>query len=111
MTTKYTIVLIRHGESEYNKVNRFCGWYDADLSEVGVEEAKAAGQVGLVSFVELLLSVSLYHCIHYQCLYVHLLSGRLIIMNNPNPSCFRSSQVVASVNKRAVKCDSQARKL
>jgi 2,3-bisphosphoglycerate-dependent phosphoglycerate mutase len=39
----YKIVLIRHGESEYNKENRFCGWHDADLSLQGVEEAKQAG--------------------------------------------------------------------
>lgn len=45
MTAKYTIVLIRHGESEYNKENRFCGWYDADLSGTGLEEAKNAGKV------------------------------------------------------------------
>ena len=41
----YKLVLVRHGESEWNKVNKFCGWYDADLSELGVEEAKKAGQV------------------------------------------------------------------
>ena len=46
MTTKYTIVLVRHGESEYNKENRFCGWFDADLSATGLEEAKNAGKVG-----------------------------------------------------------------
>ena len=42
----YKIVLVRHGESEWNKMNKFCGWYDADLSELGVEEAKKAGVVG-----------------------------------------------------------------
>nr|AAX29976.1 phosphoglycerate mutase [Clonorchis sinensis] len=41
----YKIVLIRHGESEYNKENRFCGWHDADLSLQGVNEAKQAGQM------------------------------------------------------------------
>lgn len=45
MTAKYTVVLVRHGESEYNKENRFCGWYDADLSATGLEEAKNAGKV------------------------------------------------------------------
>ena len=29
------LVLIRHGESEWNKENRFCGWTDVDLSEKG----------------------------------------------------------------------------
>ena len=31
----YKIVMIRHGESTWNKENRFCGWFDADLSEKG----------------------------------------------------------------------------
>ncbi|MCX7697814.1 MAG: 2,3-diphosphoglycerate-dependent phosphoglycerate mutase [Bacteroidales bacterium] len=38
------LVLLRHGESIYNKENRFTGWIDVDLSEKGVEEAKEAGQ-------------------------------------------------------------------
>ena len=37
------LVLLRHGESEWNKANRFTGWTDVDLSEKGVEEAKKAG--------------------------------------------------------------------
>ncbi|HMQ04110.1 MAG TPA: 2,3-diphosphoglycerate-dependent phosphoglycerate mutase [Pyrinomonadaceae bacterium] len=41
----YKIVLIRHGESEWNKENRFTGWKDVDLSEKGVAEAKAAGEL------------------------------------------------------------------
>merc|ERR1719411_2020440 len=36
--------MIRHGESEWNKENRFCGWFDSDLSEKGVAEAKAGGK-------------------------------------------------------------------
>ena len=38
-----TLVLLRHGESQWNKENRFTGFTDVDLSEKGVEEAKAAG--------------------------------------------------------------------
>lgn len=38
------LVLIRHGQSEWNKQNRFTGWVDVDLAEKGVEEARAAGQ-------------------------------------------------------------------
>jgi 2,3-bisphosphoglycerate-dependent phosphoglycerate mutase len=38
------IVLLRHGESVWNKENRFTGWTDVDLSEKGKEEAKKAGQ-------------------------------------------------------------------
>jgi 2,3-bisphosphoglycerate-dependent phosphoglycerate mutase len=36
--------MIRHGESVWNKENRFCGWFDADLSEAGIQEAKRGGQ-------------------------------------------------------------------
>ncbi|EFK95894.1 phosphoglycerate mutase 1 family [sediment metagenome] len=39
------VVLLRHGESIWNKENRFTGWTDVDLSEKGVEEAGRAGQV------------------------------------------------------------------
>lgn len=39
------LVLLRHGESAWNKENRFTGWTDVDLSEKGVEEAKKAGQL------------------------------------------------------------------
>ena len=31
----FKIVMVRHGESEWNKENRFCGWFDAELSERG----------------------------------------------------------------------------
>ena len=39
------LVLVRHGESEWNKLNLFTGWTDVDLSEKGHEEAKAAGEI------------------------------------------------------------------
>ncbi len=39
------LVLVRHGESEWNKLNLFTGWRDPDLSEKGVEEARRAGQL------------------------------------------------------------------
>ncbi len=39
------LVLVRHGESVWNKENRFTGWTDVDLSEKGVEEAKEAGKL------------------------------------------------------------------
>src|SRR3954451_3133361 len=38
------LVLLRHGQSEWNLKNLFTGWKDPDLSEAGVEEAKAAGR-------------------------------------------------------------------
>jgi len=39
------IVLLRHGESSWNKENRFTGWTDVDLSEKGIQEAKKAGEL------------------------------------------------------------------
>ncbi len=39
------LVLLRHGESTWNKENRFTGWTDVDLSQKGVAEARKAGQV------------------------------------------------------------------
>src|SRR5262245_45560406 len=41
----YRLVLLRHGESTWNKENRFTGWTDVDLSEKGREEAWASGQL------------------------------------------------------------------
>ncbi|HVF84196.1 MAG TPA: 2,3-diphosphoglycerate-dependent phosphoglycerate mutase [Sphingomicrobium sp.] len=38
-----TLVLLRHGQSQWNLENRFTGWWDVDLSDKGIEEAKAAG--------------------------------------------------------------------
>ncbi len=39
----YKLVLVRHGESTWNKENRFTGWTDVDLSEKGVQEAREGG--------------------------------------------------------------------
>jgi 2,3-bisphosphoglycerate-dependent phosphoglycerate mutase len=41
----YKLVLIRHGESTWNLENRFTGWTDVDLTETGIAQAKAAGQL------------------------------------------------------------------
>lgn len=41
----YKVVLLRHGESVWNKENRFTGWTDVDLSEKGKDEAKRSGEV------------------------------------------------------------------
>src|SRR3954449_8442583 len=41
----YTLVLLRHGESEWNKANLFTGWVDVPLSEKGREEAARGGQL------------------------------------------------------------------
>jgi len=42
---KIRLVLLRHGESTWNKENRFTGWTDVDLSDRGVEEAHEGGKV------------------------------------------------------------------
>ena len=39
------LILIRHGQSQWNLENRFTGWWDVDVTELGVSEAKAAGQL------------------------------------------------------------------
>lgn len=39
------LVLVRHGQSEWNKLNLFTGWRDPDLTETGVEEARRAGKL------------------------------------------------------------------
>ncbi|NCN04366.1 MAG: 2,3-diphosphoglycerate-dependent phosphoglycerate mutase [Spirochaetales bacterium] len=41
----YKLVVIRHGESDWNRENRFTGWTDVDLSEKGVEEARSGGKL------------------------------------------------------------------
>ena len=39
------LVLVRHGESEWNKLNLFTGWKDVDLTEKGIAEARQAGKL------------------------------------------------------------------
>jgi 2,3-bisphosphoglycerate-dependent phosphoglycerate mutase len=40
-----TLVLLRHGQSQWNLENRFTGWWDVDLTDLGVAEARAAGEL------------------------------------------------------------------
>lgn len=70
---KYTIVLIRHGESEWNQKNLFCGWFDADLSETGVKEAQTAGKVqiywtGILESIKLILLINNKSWFYYLCI-------------------------------------------
>ncbi|MCZ8368601.1 MAG: 2,3-diphosphoglycerate-dependent phosphoglycerate mutase [Porphyrobacter sp.] len=39
------LILVRHGQSQWNLENRFTGWWDVDLTEQGVAEARAAGEL------------------------------------------------------------------
>src|SRR5688500_1005455 len=41
----YKLVLLRHGESRWNRENRFTGWVDVELSPKGIEEARAGGRL------------------------------------------------------------------
>jgi UDP-N-acetylenolpyruvoylglucosamine reductase len=40
-----TLVLLRHGQSTWNLENRFTGWWDVDLSDKGIAEAREAGRM------------------------------------------------------------------
>ena len=42
---KRNLYLVRHGQSIYNLENRFTGWKDVDLTELGKKQAKEAGQI------------------------------------------------------------------
>jgi 2,3-bisphosphoglycerate-dependent phosphoglycerate mutase len=44
-SANFDLVIIRHGESEWNKLNIFTGWRDSPLSQAGIDEARAAGQL------------------------------------------------------------------
>jgi 2,3-bisphosphoglycerate-dependent phosphoglycerate mutase len=45
MSKTFSIVLLRHGQSQWNLENRFTGWFDVDLTEQGRREAKTAGEL------------------------------------------------------------------
>ena len=72
-----TIVMCRHGESEWNALNQFCGWFDAALSEAGKKEA-AAGGAALKVRVRT-LAARLVFCIP------RLRSIHLLAENSPSP--------------------------
>jgi 2,3-bisphosphoglycerate-dependent phosphoglycerate mutase len=48
-----TLVLLRHGQSQWNQENRFTGWVDVPLSPLGIEEARRAGQLLKAENIEL----------------------------------------------------------
>ena len=43
--SEYILILLRHGNSVWNQENLFTGWVDVDLSELGRQEAKRAGEL------------------------------------------------------------------
>ncbi|HEY4534332.1 MAG TPA: 2,3-diphosphoglycerate-dependent phosphoglycerate mutase [Fusobacterium sp.] len=54
------LVLVRHGQSEWNLQNRFTGWADVDLSEMGIQEAKEAGKALLSQKIDFDLCFTSY---------------------------------------------------
>lgn len=54
------LVLLRHGQSEWNLQNRFTGWADVDLSETGIQEAKEAGRELLAQKIDFDLCFTSY---------------------------------------------------
>lgn len=54
------LVLVRHGQSEWNLQNRFTGWADVDLSETGIREAKEAGRELLAQKIDFGLCFTSY---------------------------------------------------
>ena len=60
-TEKRTLVLLRHGESLWNRENRFTGWKDVDLSDRGTEEALEAGRT-------MMREGLLFDCAYASCL-------------------------------------------
>lgn len=49
----YTLVLLRHGESEWNKLNRYTGWVDVELTPEGKKEARDAGRLLFENGIEI----------------------------------------------------------
>ena len=47
-----TLILVRHGQSQWNLENRFTGWWDVELTEKGVAEAAAAATVQAMADVQ-----------------------------------------------------------
>ena len=44
-TPRASLILVRHGQSQWNLENRFTGWWDVDLTDQGIAEARAAGEL------------------------------------------------------------------
>ncbi len=42
---RYKVVFVRHGESEFNQQNRFTGWQDVRLTELGINQAQQCGRI------------------------------------------------------------------
>ena len=49
----YTLILLRHGESEWNSLNRYTGWCDVNLTDLGRQEARTAGRLLFENNIEI----------------------------------------------------------
>lgn len=54
-----TLILMRHGESEWNRLNRFTGWVDIPLSKRGIEEAMQAGRLLRETHIDIVVTTPL----------------------------------------------------
>ena len=86
----YKIVLMRHGESQWNLENRFTGWVDVDLTEKGREEAARAGEILKAEGYEFDLC--------YTSVLKRAIRTLWITLDKPMPCIFRSSMTGALTN-------------
>lgn len=63
MSAKYTVVLLRHGESEWNKDNLFCGWHDVGLSDSGLLDAIEVSSKSLKSAGYVIFDICFTSCL------------------------------------------------
>ena len=75
--TTGTLVLLRHGESEWNKANLFTGWVDVPLSDKGRQEAARGGQL-LTEHGQEVIAESRAHVLDYELSMVAWFSGCVI---------------------------------
>jgi len=66
------MILLRHGESQWNQENRFTGWVDVDLSEKGIKEAKQAGALIAKEGLEFNKAYTSYLLRAWKTLYIAL---------------------------------------
>lgn len=68
----YKLVLIRHGESQWNLENRFTGWHDVDLTDTGVAQAKMPVNCCRMPALNLILPTRQSCCVQSKPLTWHL---------------------------------------
>lgn len=77
------LILLRHGQSEWNKKNLFTGWIDIPLSQEGIEEALDAGRILQDIPIDLIFSSTLIRAIDTALLAMSLhRSGRIVVIDH-----------------------------